>query len=167
MTGSFTYPMIKNRENKTCSFSFRPKQDNNLLYLFKVKMSTSDEKIAVARRYVNSSNERNFEAIFSLFEQDAQYDSQSLTSSELYTLNGLDKIKEMMLEYYNQTSPDVKWIVEKDFTMDLAFGKDHDAVVFDFRGQSNANEQVNDKRGREWVCVNQQGKIYYIKSIAL
>ena len=130
-------------------------------------MSTTDEKIAVAHRYVALSNERNLEAISNLLEQDAQYESQSLTSGESHNFNGFDQIKQMMLEYYNEISPDVEWIIEKDFTIDLTFGKDHDAVVFDFRGHSNVNQELNDKHGREWVCVNQQGKIYYIKSIAL
>jgi hypothetical protein len=84
-------------------------------------MSTSDEKIAVARRYQSLSNEHNLEEIFNLFEQDAQYESQTLTSGETKKFNGLDQIKEMMLKYYNETVPDVNWITEKDFTIDSAF----------------------------------------------
>jgi hypothetical protein len=129
-------------------------------------MSASDEKIAVARRYLSLSNERNLEEIFNLFEQDAQYESQT-RSGETTTFDGLDQIKDMMSKYYNGTAPDVKWVIEKDFTIDLAFGKDNDAVVFDFRGHSKVNEQMNDKRGREWLCINKQGKIYYIKNISL
>ena len=130
-------------------------------------MSTSDEKIAVARRYQSLSNEHSLEEIFNLFEQNAQYESQTLTSGETKKFDGLDQIKEMMLKYFHETVPDVKWVTEKDFTIDLAFGKDNDAVVFDFRRHSKVNEQMNDKRGREWICINKQGKIYYIKVIPL
>lgn len=130
-------------------------------------MSTSDEKIAVARRYLTLSNEHNLEAIFNLFEQDAQYESQALSSGESKKFNGLDQIKEMMSKYFNETVPDVEWTVEKDFTIDSTLGTNHDAIVFDFRRHSKVNEQMNDKRGREWIYVNQQGKIYYIKVIPL
>ena len=130
-------------------------------------MSTFDEKLAVACRYVSLSNERNLEEICNLFEPDAQYESQTLASGESKKYNGLDEIKEMMLEFYNNTVPDVQWIVEKDFAIDLTFEKDHSAVVFDYRPYSKANEEMNDKQGREWICINEQGKIYYIKSIVL
>ena len=130
-------------------------------------MSTSDEKIAVARRYLTLSNEHNLEEIFNLFEQDAQYESQTLSSGESKKFNGLHQIKEMMTKYFNETVPDVVWVIEKDFTIDSTLEKDNDAVVFDFRRHSKVNEQMNDKPGREWVCVNQQGKIYYIKVIPL
>lgn len=136
-------------------------------YLFRRSMSTSDDKLAVARRYLTLSNEHNLQGIFDLFDQDALYESQTLTSGESKKFHGLDQIKEMMSKYFNETVPDVKWEVEKDFTIDSTFGKDNDAAVFDFRRYSKVNEQMNDKRGREWICVNEQGKIYYIKVVPL
>ena len=126
-------------------------------------MSTSEEKIAVARHYQDLSNAHRVEEIFKLLEEDAQYESLTMANGETKKFNGLDQIKEMMFKYYHETVPDVHWEIEKDFAIDPTFGKDNDAVVFDFLRHSKVNEQMNNKRGREWICVNQRGKIYFIK----
>ena len=124
-------------------------------------MSTPEEKIAVTRQYFQLSNEHDLDKIFALFEHDATYHSATATFS------GLAAIKTMMEQYFTVTVPDVHWEVDKDFSIDSTFSENSkqagDAVVCEFLRQSQKNDQLGNRRGREWVLVNEKGKIYHIR----
>ncbi len=131
---------------------------------------TSEQKIAIAKLYLELSNQHALDKIFDLFEQDATYESVNLNAR----FQGLDEIKAMMNKFFLETIPDVQWEVShyeiaSDFSSHLAGNRYNtgDAVVFNFVRISQQKPQFHNKQGREWVCINSRGKIYHIKVGAL
>ena len=141
-------------------------------------MSTSseDSKLSIARRYIQLTNDRNFDELFELYEWDATYEMRSTPTEKPTIFSGLDAIKGVTLKYFNEFAPNVKWEAEHEYQVDNSFEpdlaakknyKEGDAVVNDFKQTADVEMKSGSERAREWVCVNDRGKIYYVKLVNL
>ena len=137
---------------------------------------SEESKISVAHRYLQLANDRNLDEMFKLYEQDAIYEMQSTPPEPAITFTDLDSIKDMTLKYFNTVPSDVSWEVEQKHQVDNGFEpdlsvkknyKEGDAVVTDLKQTTVVAGKSSTRRMREWVCVNERGKIYHVKLINL
>ncbi len=150
--------------------------ESTLCY-FQIMSTCSEEiKLSVARRYLQLANDRNMDEMFNLYEQDATYAMQSTPTEKSTIFSGLDSIKDMTLKYFNGLASDVKWEIEREHQVDNSFEPDlvaknnyrkGDAVVYDFKQTTDLKVKDGNGLEREWVCVNERGKIYHVEMVHL
>jgi hypothetical protein len=102
-------------------------------------MSTKDEKIAVARRLIQFSNEHNVDEIFNQNNMVVESESAS-NPSHNQKHESFNDIKTGFSKFMNEIAPDVQWEIKgNEFKIDENFSganKQGDAVLFSFQRES-------------------------------
>jgi hypothetical protein len=139
-------------------------------FLFFSLFKNMNSKIEIAKKYFDLSNDHKLNDIYQMFEEkDCGYETTILKVKH----DNLDDIKKMMDNFFNNLIPDVHWDVlslELDDSFhdeDIKNYKKGDAVLVKFNRKSFIHEEFNNKLGQEWILINDNLKIYFIKVVPL
>jgi hypothetical protein len=120
-------------------------------------------KKEIAKMYFEVSNQRDVEKIETMLDDEITY----LTTFLKLKKSKKHEVMEMMRTFFEKAKQ-VHWDVEQCIVDDGFDGtsiphyQSGDAILFHFL-RTSAVEEYNNKKGREWVLVNEKGLIYHIR----
>ena len=117
----------------------------------------TDQRLTLARQYLDLSNAHDLDHIFPMFDKDATYHSSQYGGQE-----GIARIQEMMKGFFTRF-PDVNWQVDT-YTPE---GDNGVVFLFAMQGTNQESGEKVERHGRETIQFNDDGLITHIEVEAL